>query len=81
MEASVISTLFSLAAKAIANAIYATGPGSLELAEGDLPGAASAFAAAAEFGAIGGAEAFAARAIPGGSFPASSGSAAGRGGA
>lgn len=63
MEAAVASTLESLAARAMVEAIYSLGLGFLCLAEWDPAGAAAAFEAAAIFGTIGAGAALAGRAI------------------
>jgi hypothetical protein len=63
MEAALESTIESISAQALAQAIYSLGLGFLDLAEGDLAGAAAAFEAAAIFGAVGGAMALAGRAM------------------
>ena len=80
MEAALKSTLESLAARALTQSIYSMALGFLCLAEGDAPGAASAFEAAAVFGAVGAAAGFAGRAVPGGGSGGGSGSASGPGG-
>jgi hypothetical protein len=75
MEAALKSTLASLAGQAFAQAIYSLGLGFLDLAEGNVPGAAMAFEAAAMFGSLGAAAGMAGRAIPGGGSGGASGTA------
>lgn len=71
-----VEAIGALAQEAIVRAIYSAALGFLLLAEQDYSGAAQAFLAAAEFGAVGGAAALAGRALAGsGGQSASSGSA------
>ncbi len=63
MQSAAAATLESLASQAMAHAIYSVALGLLDLAEGDLAGAAAAFEAAAIFGLVGGGAALLGRAI------------------
>ncbi len=63
MRAALASTLESIAARSLMQAIYATGLGFLDLAEGDDAGATAAFTSAAIFGSIGAVAAIAGRAV------------------
>ena len=77
MRAALASTLESLAARSLTEAIFATAYGFMCLAEQNYEGAASAFTAAAIFGTVGGAAAVAGRFVA----PSSASGAAGRGAA
>jgi len=71
MRSAMESTLESLAAQAVTYAIYSTALGFTDLAEGNEPGAAAAFTAAAIWGSVGAAAAIAGRAMAGGQGGAS----------
>jgi hypothetical protein len=66
MASALKSTMATLSAEAVVQAIKATALGFMLLAEWDFPAAASAFESAAIWGTLGGAAVLAGRAIPGG---------------
>lgn len=80
MDEAAKSTAASIASQALTQAIYATGIGFLDLAEGDFPDAALAFEAAGAFALIGGAAAGVGAAIPGGGGGSGGSGGAGGGG-
>lgn len=63
MRSALASTLESIAARCLVEALYASGLGFLRLAEHDVAGASAAFTAAAVFGSVGVAAAITGRAI------------------
>ena len=79
-RAATAAELESVSARAMVQAIYAAALGFIDLAEGDYPGAAAAFEAAALFGAVGVAAGVAGRAVAGSQGQTGgAGSAAGQG--
>ena len=79
MEAALKSTLESLAARALTEAIYATAWGFMDLAEQNYAGATAAFTAAAIFGSVGAAAGVAGSLIPSGQSGAGASGGAGGG--